>query len=118
MAINLATGLLLTQPENDDTGDVWFAALAANILKINDHVHVPNKTLTADAANWGSDLGNNEFKQTLTVPGSKNYDDVAIEVRLSTGQRIYPTIEKASGTTLDIFTNDVSLTYQLLFVGV
>lgn len=118
MATDLLTGLLLTNPENDDTGDVWFAALNANILKINDHVHAANKTLTAASGNWGSDLGNSEFKQTLTVPGSKNYDDVLIQVRLSSGEVVYPTIEKASPTTFDIFTNDNSLTYQLLFAGV
>jgi hypothetical protein len=116
--INLLTGLLLQQPEDGDSGDLWFQALADNISKINDHAHVPNKTLTADSANWGADLGNNEFKQTLTVPSGKNYDDVAIQVRISTGEVIYPTIEKVTGTTFDIFTNDATLTYQILFIGV
>lgn len=111
------------KPSNPTTGDLWFPAMEDNIQLMNDHVHdgatgtfTPADTATVSSGSWGSDLGGSSYRQTITVPDSRNYDDVRIEVRDSTGVMCYPTIEKINATTFYIYTNDNSKSYTISYV--
>lgn len=111
------------KPTNPTTGDVFWLALERNIQKLNDHNHdgttgAPIAAVTAavSAAAWGSDLGNGKWRQTITLPGSRTFDATRIEVRRSTGEMAYPTIEKIDSTSFYLYTNDDSLAYVISYV--
>jgi hypothetical protein len=105
------------------TADVWMPAFERNWQKVNDHTHngvnsaqIANTTATVSSASWGSDLGGGRYRQLITLPGTMQFDSTRIEVRRSTGQMAYPTIEKVSATTFYIYTNDNSVSYILNYL--
>ena len=113
----------LKKPANPDTGATFWDDLAAAIQRINDHVHkgddstLLGQKVDALAASWGSDLGGGKYRQTVALPGAMTVDNVAIQVRLkSTGETIYPTIEKVSSTSIYVYTNDNSKDYTVVFI--
>src|SRR3954464_10532484 len=114
------------QPQNNDPSSTWFAALAANVAKDDAHTHnggdsprLPVNSGTPStqailAASWSA-LGNGLYKQTISLPtvagAQLTYDAISIEMRLSTGAVVYPTINKISSTTYDVYTTDNTLDY-------
>ena len=114
-------------PENGDRGAVWFAALNADIVKMNDHTHDGSNTAQLNTGNmiggsvsilaaaWTAD-GTGRYKQTVTCPAGFTIDSYAVKFSLtSTGHIIYPSIEKVSATTFIIYTLDNSLAYTAVF---
>lgn len=94
-----------------------------NLQKLNDHSHngvngarIAATTADVSAGAWGSDLGGSRYRQTITLPSGFTFDTVRIEVRRSTGEMCYPTIEKISSTTFYLYTNDNSLAYKLSYI--
>lgn len=109
------------KPQNPDTGDQWFPAMEANIQQLNDHTHDGSNsqflavaTQSALAANWVATTGGT-FRQSITVPAGMSYDTCTVEVRRSTGERAYPTMERIDSTHFYLYTNDNSLNYTLFF---
>lgn len=109
------------KPQNPDTGDVFWPALEANIQALNDHTHdgvtsapLATRQVTLLAANWVA-TANGTYRQLVTVPAGLSYDTCQVWVRRSTGEVCYPTIERVSGTTFYLYTNDNSLSYVLSF---
>lgn len=115
----LTYGYLL--PINPDTGDIVFPALAQDIQQLNDHNHdgINSAPLARNSANilpgaWvAAPIGGGLYRQLVTVPAGLNYDDVDLWFRLSTGEFVYPSVERVSNTTFYVYTNDNSLTYVL-----
>lgn len=113
----LSYGYLL--PTNPDTGDSFFPALVADIQQLNDHDHdgensapLSRQSVSILAANWVAVDGfNGLYKQLITLPGTLEYDDVDLWFRLSTGEFVYPSVERTSNTTFTLYTNDNSLAY-------
>lgn len=110
------------KPETDDTGDVWFPAMAANMQQLNDHSHngTDSARLTATtqsllAASWSADLGGGSYRQLVTMPAGLTFDAVTIEVRLSNGTVIHPTITKVSSTTFYVYVNDNTLDLTVVY---
>lgn len=111
------------KPQNPDTGDVWFPALELDIQMLNDHNHdgvnsQPLATLVQSilAASWVvAPQGGGLYRQLLTVPTGLSYDTCEIWVLRSTGERAYPTLERASSTTFYLYTNDNSLAYSVQY---
>lgn len=110
------------KPQNPDTGDIWFPAMESNMQQLNDHAHngVDSAFLAVSsqsvlAAAWGSDLGGGRYRQLLTVPTGMTYAGCQIEVRRSTGEVCYPTIERVSSTQFYLYTNDNTLAYTVLY---
>lgn len=116
------------KPETGDRGTVFWPALEDNIQQINDHNHdglnsakllssaVTAVTQTVLAASWSAQ-GGGTYKQTVTMPAGMAYDDYGIVVKLSVlGHVIYPTIEKVTATTYDIYINDNTLALKVLYV--
>lgn len=116
----LTYGYLL--PGNPDTGDLVFPALQQDIQQLNDHDHdgansAPLAVFTASipSANWvAAPIGGGSYRQLITVPDGLEYDNVDLWFRLSSGEFVYPSVERVSGTTFYVYTNNNSLTYVVL----
>ena len=117
MPTTLSNGVI--KNANGDTGDTFYADLATNAQLQNDHVHdgVTGNVLTStqtniSAGSWAaSPIGGGSYRQTITLPAGFSYNTCVMEFRLSTGEVVYPTIEKISATQYYIYTNDNSLAY-------
>jgi hypothetical protein len=117
MATTLSNGYI--KPANPDQGDVFFPAMETNIQLMNDHTHdgsngnpVASTQQNISAGSWvASAIGGGSYRQLVTLPAGFSYNTVDIWFRLSTGEFVYPTIEKDSATTYYIYTNDNSLAY-------
>lgn len=108
------------QPENPDTGDVFWPALSADILLMNNHIHdgvlgtvLPTVTQTLSSASWGAPASGDPFfnqvgtyVQTVTLPAQFSYDSVALGFRLSNGTVIVPTVIRVSSSQYKVYTND------------
>ncbi len=110
------------KPQNPDTGDVWFAAMEDNIQQLNDHDHdgsnsspLATTLATAAAGSWVASGSAGMYRQAVSVPAGMSYDSCDIWVHRSTGEVVYPTLEKISTTQFYIYTNDNSLAYTLFF---
>lgn len=114
-------------PEDGDKGPVVFPALESNIQQLNDHDHDGSNStkltsaafnpssVTLAAGSWVL-VGNGIYKQTVTLPGALTYDSTGFDVRLPSGDIVYPTIEKVSSTQYDIYTNDNSIGMTVLYI--
>jgi len=110
-------------PQTPDTGDVVFPALQFNIQRLNDHTHDGvNSQLLASAntpilsGNWvAAPIGGGVFRQTVTMPAGYSYDQASIWFKLSTGEFVYPSVERISATQYWIYTNDNSLNYTAYY---
>jgi hypothetical protein len=105
------------QPQNGDGGALFFPAMNANITQLASHIHdgvtsalVPTITQAISSANWvanGSAV--NSYKQTITLPTSPAallFASTLIELRDSSGNKVYNQIDGASTTTYVVYTND------------
>lgn len=109
------------KPSNPDTGDEWFPALESNIQQLNDHNHdgsnsafIASVVANILSAAWVS-VANGIYRQAITVPTGMNYDTCHIQFRLSTGQFVYPDVERISTTQYYVYTNDNSVAYKALY---
>jgi hypothetical protein len=119
MATILSTGL--RKPANPDTGDTFYQDMADAIQRLNDHTHngadgqllaITSQNILAAA--WVATSGGT-YRQLVTLPGTLTYDTITIEWRLSTGERVHPTVERVSATTFYVYTNDNTLQYKALY---
>jgi hypothetical protein len=97
------------------------AAMEANIRQLDAHSHdgvdsprLAVVTQAISSAAWSATSGGT-YKQTVLIPNSMQFNAVSIEIRLSTGHVIYPTIEKVSATQYDIYINDNSLNLTAVY---
>lgn len=112
------------QPEDDDTGDVFWDALAANWARVNSHSHdgTDSEVLTAttqsvSAGSWSADLGGGKYRQLITMPTGLAFDTCAVQCRLASGHIIYPTIEKVSSNTFYLYVNDNTLGLTVVYTS-
>lgn len=124
MATTLSKGYIT--PTNGDKVTFW-DQLNANFTRLNNHVHdgsdsqqlplsaLTRLTSTAPAANWVASGAPSPWKQTITLPTTLSFDTTQIEIRDSTGDRIFTKIVKLTSTTFDIYVNDNSLTLTVLY---
>lgn len=114
------------KPETNDKGPIVFPALEDNIDRLNGHNHdgTNSEKLTAQAittvvqtvtsAGWALVSGG-RYKQTVTMPAGLDFDEVLIQVRLTSGNIIYPTIEKVSDTEFDVYSIDNTIDYVVAY---
>lgn len=128
MAVTLSFGFV--QPETGDKGSVWFPALEDNINQTNNHTHdgVTSSKLSANAieavtqdlvsAGWAL-VSTGTYKQTVTMPGSFQFEDQAMRFLINSGPDIgaqfYPSIVKVSSNTFDLFINDNSVDVRIIY---
>lgn len=120
-------------PETSDPGELWFPAIEANIARDDAHDHDGSdskrlsgpgssdvETQAIAAAGWAAlGDGSGQYSQTIALPtvnGTQlQYDAISIEFRLSTGERVYPLVEKVSATSFKVYTNDNTKAYVALY---
>ena len=114
-------------PESGDKGPVVFPALESNITNLNNHTHdgsnsakissagVTPASSTIASGDWNL-VGNGIYKDTITLPAAFSYDTTVFTCKLPSGHIVYPTIEKVSATTYDIYTNDNSIGMTVLYL--
>jgi hypothetical protein len=105
-------------PEDEDSGEEFFPALARNVEKLSLFTSYTQDLLAAD---WVSQ-GNGVYRQLVTLPtelstnpGSFTFDTLSMQFRLSTGEIVQPTVEKVSSKTFYVYTNDNSVVYRILY---
>jgi hypothetical protein len=110
----LSNGFL--KPQNGDTGDVFWPALAQDIQQLNDHTHdgsdsnlIDHITQTLLAANWVAGSGG-MYSQTVVMPSGFLFDERTISFRLSTGEPVYATVTRLSATSYSVTVNDNTIT--------
>ena len=107
------------KPDNPDTGDQFFPAMEFNIQRLNDHNHdgsnsAPLTTVSQNIlpGSWvAAPIGGGLYRQLVTIPAPFDYDVCAIFFKLSTGEVVYPSVERVSTSAYYVYTNDNSLTY-------
>lgn len=115
------------KPQNPDSGDTWFPAMSDNIQQLNDHNHdglnssliaaQPGQVVTLQnisAAGWVAVSGG-LFRQLVAMSASLVYDAVTITMRLSTGDIIYPQVEKNTSTSYYVYTNDNTKSFVAVY---
>lgn len=110
-------------PQNPDTGDVVFPALQTDIQQLNDHAHngvdsAPLATQSASilAAAWSAaPIGGGVYRQSISMPTGLSYDVAQIWFKVSTGEYVYPSVEKINSTSYYVYTNDNLLQYTAFY---
>lgn len=111
------------RPDNGDTGDIFWNALIFNINQTNDHNHdgvtsapLASRSGSVAAASWvAAPIGGGVYRQLITLPVGLSYDTCSIWFKLSTGEYVYPSVERASATTFYVYTNDNTKTYTAFY---
>lgn len=106
----------------------WFDTLEFDITQLNSHDHdgtdsaaISGKFVTigstsAPSGSWGSAVSTGVYRQTVALPSGFTFDNVVIQVRItSTGEVVYPTIEKISSTSMYVYTGDNTVSYTVYF---
>lgn len=116
--ITLSYGL--KQPEDDDTGDAFFAAMSENMVQLDGHNHdgetsapLATRQVTAPASAWAA--SGLVFRQIIQVPEGLEYDTVCIWVRKTTGEAAYPDMERIDASSFYLYTSDAALEYTVNF---
>ena len=95
--------------------------MESNIQQTNDHAHngtdsqllaITSQDITAGA--WVATTGGT-YRQAVTVPTGFSYDSCSILFKLSTGEIIFPSVERISSTQYYVYTNDNSLAYKAYY---
>lgn len=114
------------KPVDGDKGQTLFDALEADIQQLNDHAHngtnsaklttaaVDVVTAAIASGDWVLDA-NGHYKQTKTLPGTLEYDEIIIIMRDTSGNQVFPTIEKVSSTSYRVWTIDNSVGYTAVY---
>lgn len=111
------------KPQNTDTGDIVFPALERNWQRVNDHTHdgINSAPLSSTSQTiydffWTlAPIGGGVYRQLVTIPSPYDYDTADIWFRLSTGEFVYPSIERVSANSFYIYTNDPTLEYTAYY---
>lgn len=115
------------KPQSGDTGAALFTALELDVQKMNDHTHngTDSALLTSSSLSvttqsvlsgaWSAQ-GGGTYKQTVSMTGGLQFDDVNVSFRESvSGNPLFLTVEKVSGTSYDVYINDNSLTLTAFY---
>lgn len=110
------------KPSTPTPATLWLPAMEENVQLMNDHNHdgvtgarIGDTVQDALAAGWSA-VGSGTYRQLITCPTGFTYATARIEVRRSTGEMVYPTIEQVSANTFYLYTNDNTLEYKISYV--
>lgn len=105
--------------KNPDQGDLFFPAMEFNIQRLNDHNHdgsnsapLASQQQGISAGSWtAAPIGGGLYQQDVTMPANLSYDSCDIWFKLSTGEIVYPSVERLSSSSYRVYTNDNTLDY-------
>ncbi len=118
---NLPYGYYL--PQNPDTGDVFFPRVEDNFTRWASHNHdgansAPLASTAADiiAASWvAAPIGGGVYRQVVTIPSPYTYDGSQMWFKRSSGEVVYPSIERISNSSFYFYTNDNTISYKVYY---
>lgn len=128
MSITLTYGQKI--PEAGDRGAPLFQDLEDNFTRTDGHSHngvdsplltaqsfvgVPQTILAAGWATYGGPVGH--YRQVVTMSSGFLFNTTKIGFRTSTGQYIYPTVERITNTTYYVYSNDNTVDFVALYGG-
>jgi hypothetical protein len=116
-------------PSNGDKGSSFFGDLEDNIALDDAHNHNGTNSALIDAKNitkgsntilaasWAAVSGQSgTYKQTVTLPSGYTMGSITMcFYDNTTGHQFYPTIEKVSSSTYDIYVNDNTLVVKAVY---
>lgn len=115
------------KPSTGDRG-TWFTDLEFNIDRVDAHNHngtnsekILTRDLTATTStilntDWGSDLGFSTYQATVTFPTGVVFENHSITfIDNNTGDQVFPTVTKASATTMNVQVNDNTLELKVIY---
>ena len=124
MAVTLSYGFV--NPSNGDPGSVWFSALNANIVQLNDHIHdgilsaqlppasISKATITVPASGWYAVAGG--YEQVVNTPiGIDPTTYYSVTCYDASNNICYPTINAIASNAIAIYSPDNTFTYTLVF---
>lgn len=111
------------KPENGDTFDKVFPALALNVQLTNDHIHdgilgaiTPERIVNFPPGGWTeTPAASGNYVQSKDLGANYPVDTTTIQFRKSTGEAVYPTMEKVSTTVIKVTVNDSSLDLNAVY---
>jgi len=127
MATTLSYGY--KKPESGDKGSSLFTNLEDNIQRLNDHTHngtnsqklpaqsIEGVTQTISSGSWVANGPTGHYRQQVTMTAGFDFDLVGISFRLTTGEVIFPTVERVSDTQYFIYTIDNTLSFVAVYGG-
>lgn len=117
------------KPETGDKGSVWFPAMEDNCDILNDHNHdgsnsapIPSTSISpvtqsVSSASWAAVSGGT-YRQLLTVPNGKTYDNSIILFRHSVSKKqMYLEVEPVSSNTYYVYINDNTVSLTAFYVS-
>lgn len=117
------------KPETGDKGSVWFPAMEDNCDILNDHNHdgsnsepIPSTSISpvtqaVSSASWAS-VGAGTYRQLLTVPNGKTFDNSIIIFRHGTSKKqMYLDVEPVSSNTYYVYINDSTVSVTAFYVS-
>lgn len=114
------------KPQTNDKAAVVFPALEDNFQRLNDHNHdgvnsaaisassLASTVVAVSGAGWGADLGGGMYRQVVNMSPGIAFDTATVEVRTSTGERIYPRVVKISAGQFYVYVTDNTLALNVL----
>jgi hypothetical protein len=113
------------------TGErTFWSSLEFNIQLNNSHKHdgtdgeqivakdISKPTANLSAGSW-TVVGGGTYKQTVTVPAGYLVDNINPKFYITSGgqagYQVHPTVRKVSSTTFDVFTNDNTVGYTIIY---
>ena len=125
MSTTLTYGL--KRPTTGDTASTVFPEMEDNITQIDGHTHngvnsapltpasSPVSTQTIASGSWGAAVGDGEYRQTITISGSLNFDNINITFKNSSGHQVFLECEKVSTTQYYVYINDNTQTITAVY---
>lgn len=110
-------------PASPDTGDTFYAALAFDIQRLNDHSHdgvnsapLSSFSIAVPSASWvAAPIGGGLYRQKVTLPAGVSYDTCELWFKLSSGEYVFPTVERVDGSNFYVYTNKNTLAYTAFY---
>ena len=129
MAVTLSHGYI--QPQNPDTGDIFWMALQTDIALMNNHIHdgtlgtvLPTVEVAIPSSGWGAPPSGDPFYgqtgtyyQLITIPTQFSFDSVEVGFRLANGNKIYPTVIRVSSSQYKVYTNDSTQNFVAVYTS-
>ena len=117
------------KPQTGDKGVPLFNALAEDVQRVNDHTHdgVNSSPLTAQSlqgvqdtilsANWIAFGPIGHYRQLITILAGFNFNTMFMSFRTTSGEYIFPTVDRFSATQYYIYTTDNTQDFVVTYGG-
>lgn len=116
-------------PERADSSSDTWDAMEGNIRRTDSHNHdginsvkvssvsISYNTANLPSAGWTSVSNQpSTYRQALTLPFGKTFDNTSFTFRTSTGFVFYPTVNRLSNNSIEVVINDSSISATVTYI--